>query len=218
MKDFLQECMSEDRGLDAKSFQEIFCAHCRNSNCTLARWGMDKFAQRVSTQENRLLKPQQLDPSLYPNLPPNFLDMLQTALRLEIADKRGDWEIPEILILDGHPEMAAQTITDAVDDAARVLAKSKGTELSLPEPQSEDVVPVSPPQKDTPTPPQPLPQESFPKTSNTSWPSEGIIVGGGRAPASRTSPVTVDPWEPPAKQAPKVEPGARIRLGSGEKK
>jgi len=211
MKDLLQECMPEHRDLNPKSFQELFCAFCRNRNCSLARWGWDKFSKRVTTQAERLLNPTRIDPALYPKLA-NFKDMLETAIQIELADRKGDWVVPEISIRDGVLETATAATTSAVDAAAQVLAQSRGQELSLVVPQQEKVISEEP----RPLPPPQKVQQghSVPKEKNTPFPTEGLMLDGTTAPASTAQqPIVVDAWAVAPVKGQVVKPGARIQLG-----
>jgi len=135
MPDFLAECNAQ--GVSPKEFRQTFCTRCRNPECQLAEWGTSLMDKRVVLQEQRLLHPQQADPRLpkYAHIQAaDFQDMMREALRLEIADRRGDWEVPEI-DTDGRVEVASTETTQAVDNAVRNLARAQGqSEPPLPEP------------------------------------------------------------------------------------
>ena len=64
---------------------------------------------RVVDQERRLLHPVQADPTLDKYAPivraSDFKDMLHRAAQLEIANRRNDWEVPEIAVNDGQIEI-----------------------------------------------------------------------------------------------------------------
>lgn len=127
MVDFFRECNSQ--GLAPKEFQQTFCQRCRNPDCDLAAWGTGLFDRRVATQAERLLNPQQADPRLpkYARIvETEFPSMMREAMMLEIADRRGDWEVPEIAVVDGRIETASPATTQAVDNAVRNLAHSYG--------------------------------------------------------------------------------------------
>jgi hypothetical protein len=137
MADFLRECNSQ--GVSPQEFEQVFCQRCRQADCDLAQWGSSLFDRRVATQADRLLKPEQADPRLpkYAQIVgADFTDMLEHAMRLEISDRRGDWEVPET---DGVLEVASTATTSAVDNAIRNLARSEGRpEPALPD--DEDIV------------------------------------------------------------------------------
>jgi hypothetical protein len=176
---------------DIKLFQDVYCSHCRSEKCQHARWfNTDKFAQRVSVQADRLLKPKQLEQA-HPKhaVLKDFVDMLHTAERLEIADRRGDWEVVPDLILPSN-ELAA----DPFVPAPVVAPPSAGT-----------------------TPPSPAhpPMVAIPAhMGNTEVPSEGIMIGGDPLPRRTPTPSTpvADPWEVTTKVQ-TVKPGAKIVLG-----
>ena len=223
-KDLLQDCMrsvaapTQGQSLDARSFQETFCLRCRNPECTNAGWSKDIFAKRVASQEDRLLNPTRVDPSIFGSkLPADFLDMLQTAIKLEIADQRGDWmPVAEFPILDGRVEKSSKETTDAVDQAVRKLQhKESGITMEEDEPFPEEPpvieeqVPEKVPEK---APQQPYPQIQM-QRNNTDNPSEGIILDGGPVAASKQAPATVDPWDA-TKKVQVVEPGTKIKMGA----
>jgi hypothetical protein len=139
MPDFFRECNTQ--GLAPKDFEQTFCQRCRNPDCDLAAWGSSKFDQRVATQAERLLNPQQADPRLpkYARIvQADFQSMMREAMMLEIADQRGDWEVPEIDVVDGQVEVASTATTQAVDNAVRGLARSyEQPAPGLPDPDGE---------------------------------------------------------------------------------
>lgn len=89
-RDFWHECY--DREVPERDFRATFCNHCRNPECALAGWSKDLFSQRVQAQEDLLFNPKRG----MANRPlTDFGDLLHKAVRLEIADRRGDWSLPE---------------------------------------------------------------------------------------------------------------------------
>jgi len=227
MNDLLEECISsvKTEKKDYVAFQKFFCKDCRNSECRHAEGRNDLFSRRVAAQPDRLLNPLQLDPSQIKNfMVVDFEDNRRQALRIEIANKRGDWEVPgEIEIRDGVEELAKLNVTTSVDGASQRLAELKGKRLNLPDPQQranedfaietealmppieeipEEEVRVAP-DKETKTKPF-----EHPTLGNTPFPSQGIIIGDGPLP---TPEKKLDAWEPDL--AKKVQPGATITLG-----
>lgn len=89
-KDFWSECY--DRETPERTFRATFCNHCRNAQCALAGWSRDIFSQRVQQQEDLLFNPNR-GQSQKPVT--DFQSLLNKAVRLEIADRRGDWSLPE---------------------------------------------------------------------------------------------------------------------------
>jgi len=235
--DLLEECISDlsapgaDR--DYKAFQDTFCLRCRNSNCIHAKWVEDKFGARVATQPERFFNPQFADGRLpkYADVV-DFADRFREAMKLEIANKRGDWEVPEVPIVDGKVESSAVSITDGVDDAVRQLARSKGKkEPTLPDAREADTQEfIEETEKimgdenahcEEPEPePAPAPAEPpqlYPM-GNTPAPAEGLMVGGGPPPPASSTPApSEDDWTPKPRER-KVQPGATIRMSEAPTK
>ena len=72
----------------------MFCNVCLNPGCTNSRGSTSKWNQRMLTQEDRLLH----NPAFAPERPdermgiPDFKNLIQEALRVEISTQRADWE------------------------------------------------------------------------------------------------------------------------------
>lgn len=193
MADHLHDCMTDIKETDSAAFQETFCKRCRNPDCCHAMWSRDKFGTRVATQMDRLFKPSQADPrsSRYSMLV-DFADMMETALRLEEADRRGDWEIPGSITL---PSVGMGTTPQPVPEIQ--------DDLVLPEPDlaALEGTPVEAAQKPVPV---------VPKTGNTPVQGGGVLLGA--------APPTSDPWAGPVAGKSKVVPvGAKVTFGSGTK-
>lgn len=231
MTDLLSGCMADLQTNDHAAFTETFCVRCRQPACERAQWSGDKFAARVSTQTDRLLRPERADPtsSRYQGIG-DFQDMLTEALRLEVADRRGDWNVPEIPVTDGRAETAPKLVTTTVDAAALRLNKARGGIADFDSPELDDPVLEMPrnmilaPEDDLFAAPDPTPQGK-PATvaqpskvgaaqvqfGNTPSPTQGIMLGG---PESSTKPSHhSDPWAVPVSQATVVKPGATIKMG-----
>jgi len=234
VNDFLNDCIS-DLGVknDPRAFMETFCARCRNRECVNAKWAGDKFAARVATQPDRLFRPNVADPAnpKYARLA-DFVDNLREAMRLEIADRRKDWEIPEIPILDGTERHAPPATTAPLDGAARALAQARGRDLNLPDPwaesakefvlETERLMPVDdppvvepsvepsvePPPTPMVVPPPPPRYKAPPSVAVGNAPAKSGVMIGGAKPAQAPA----DDWEP-KKKVDTVQPGARIKLG-----
>lgn len=194
MRDLLSECVADMKSkvpdMGAKDVQAALCAHCRNSECSLAKWGVDKFGQRVSTQADRLLRPTQIDPSQYSGRLVNFVDRSAQAERLEVSTRRGDWSTPESDAPEdlGIPDLMADT------------PAPQGPVSPLP-----NRAPVfHPPAGNIPVPSGGLMVGGGPPTVS---------------PASRPAPTPAhDPWAArPAGKVQVVKPGSRIVLGGGKK-
>ena len=188
MSDFLQGCM-EGFPPDVAAFSETFCKRCRNTECTRAQGLNDKFRSRVQTQEDRLLHPKNVVTtkagSRYEALK-DFVDMTHQAVRLEIADRRQDWTLPENAPAKFVP-------TPAEENPA-----------AMPEPVADPPLP-----KNLEGPPPPVP----PTRNLPPPPMTGIMVGGGPVPATKTKPV--DNWEVKPKVV-KITPGTKIKMGGDQ--
>lgn len=236
--DLIEECISDlaapGQDRDYKAFQDTFCLRCRNANCIHAKWVSDQFSARIATQPDRFFNPTFTDgrQPKYADLV-DFADRFQEAMKLEIANKRGDWEVPEVPIVDGQVEQGAVSMTDTVDDAVRALAKSKGkkepalpdarqasmddfvteTEKLMAEENShceEEPPPASAPLREPPT---AAPDGPYPM-GNTPTPATGLMVGGGQVPSPDSTPATApDDWSVKPVER-KVQPGAVIRMGT----
>ena len=214
-------------------FQKVFCVYCRNPDCEHACWAVDKFSARIVTQPNRFFNPTQTDPNnpQFAHLE-DFMEMTKEVLRVHMANQ-DDWDV-EVPITDGVDQTASKGTTNAIDAAAKILAKSKNKELDIPEPENkiedtfpdlsiedsnfnevpvEDIpvedIPVKDiPVKDIPEPVAEPMKTSSPNQGNTEL-KHGIMIGGGDP--SENIP---DDWAPPSPGTEKkVEPGARIIMG-----
>jgi hypothetical protein len=95
--DYIQTCMLDLQTDDQPAFIDTFCKRCRNRTCVRAQWAGDKFSSRVITQPDRFFHPNLADPnsSRYASLQ-NFVDVAHAVERIEAADKRGDWVVPDL--------------------------------------------------------------------------------------------------------------------------
>jgi len=228
MSDFLEGC--NDQHVPVTDFMDIFCKRCRNRDCIHAGWAEDRFSVRIAGQEERFFNPERADPRLpkYAQiLASEFQDMLHHAMALEISEKRGDWEIPEIPILDGNTNVGTLDQTQGVDAAVKVLATARGhTSPKLPEPSPPPAAPTeqakpTPPVQAKPTPPA-APQTPQKMVSvvmtlprgNTSNPAGGVMVDGSPAPAPAPKQVEADLWAiPAAKNEVKIPVGGKVVMG-----
>lgn len=190
MADFLEGC--NDRGMKISEFTEIFCNRCRNPECTRAGWAQDRFAARVSSQEERLFRPTQVDPRLpkYAQIvAKDFQDMLHKAMTLEIASRKGDWEIPQVPVLGQEPAPEP------------VILSSSPALMTKP---SEPVI-LKPAQK---------PLTALPAKANTEVPKDGLMLGG---PAPKAAEPAPDPWAIPVKKDNKIPVGGKVVLSGPPK-
>lgn len=233
MPDFLRECNTGDLKIDPKTFMETWCARCHRPECSLAAFAKtDPMAQRNATWRERFFGAVEADLSIpkYAQIAKlDFPNLLQKAMRLEISERRGDWSVPEIPVMDGRVLVAPADTTHQVEDAVRKLtgASSRNTlplqmDPDLPDDPEDDEPEEDleePEQEDVPEPLSPLPRKpppSQPAGRNTVDPGE-VMIGGGPAPAQvqRDRPAQEkDPWAPPPKASVVVvKPGAKVQFG-----
>jgi hypothetical protein len=185
--------------------------------------------QRVAEQAERLLNPTQADPSLskYAHLG-DFENMVKQAIQMEIADRRGDWEVPEIPVTDGQVEVRPADHLDAAVKAMRTPTSYGGTVEAkpdivaegLPDPETPLIVnePLPPkPQGPIVTREQPKPKTFVPPTVTNAPTQQGAMIGGGPPPKAAPAADPVDPWAPPeTPPAKKVQVGATVKMGGGK--
>jgi len=211
-------------------FQKQFCVYCRNPYCQHAEWAVDKFSARIVTQPDRFFKPTQLDPEnpQFSHLK-DFMEITKEVLQIHMANQ-DDWDV-EVPITDGVDKTASEGTTNAIDEAAKALAKSKNKELNIPEPEKEvedkfSEIPgevtnpdeilaildepeptIDEPKKEPEAQDAPAPSRDLGNTEN---PKHGIMIGGDNRPEI----IPDDPWAPPSPgKEKKVEPGAKIIMG-----
>lgn len=150
-RDYWNECY--DRETPERDFRATFCNHCRNPECALAGWSKDLFSQRVQAQEDLLFKPKRG----MANKPlSDFGDLMRKAVRLEIADRRGDWSMPEEPpmgfvrelgpnLAEIAPESANARSQDNIQDSLRALKQESNLDF-LPQNSSSKNNPIEPSQ------------------------------------------------------------------------
>lgn len=214
-RDLLFECndprTTNGEVVPPEVFKETFCQRCRNWSCVNAGWAKSTFEQRVNTQVERLLtNPQRARPD-----DPRFskvraLHFLEITEALVLNSRGGDpWAGPGVHL--ARPESSVSS-SDIVDAAVAQLGKGA-------------ITPVEPSAPVEPNPPvasgNPLPVVATPVVSapterrldmNTSFPVEGVMIGGGPIPAEPTPAAPPpDPWTP--QNTGKVVPrGAKIKM------
>ena len=137
------------KAMTPEVFKQTFCDACMNSGCTNSKGAGTQWMKRMLTQEDRLLNNPQFadtdDPRFSGFAEMNFKNMMQEALAIEIADRKGDWEIPT----QEEIGQAAAEMLGVVPPAA-----FKAPE---PEPEEENVQPEPEPAAEPP------PQEPPPR-------------------------------------------------------
>lgn len=226
-RDWMREC--NDQNVAIPDFVNIFCARCRNPDCTRAGYAGSLWSDRMSTQVERLLSnPQFADLSLplYAQINANdFPDAMRQALRIEIANKRKDWEIPpeDIDPIEAMKELAGHTLVVATPP------KHEGLEITVLTEEGEAVTQgatsgvahhVTPPKPSEPSRPivtETSKQPVMLQRTNTAFPVGGMMIDGTQ-PTTRKDkpsapPPVADPWAAPAPVENVVPIGAKIRLG-----
>jgi len=224
-RDWLREC--NDQNVPPQEFNQIFCVRCRNPECSRAGYSGSIWADRITTQVERLLEnPLFADLTLpqYAKVNANdFPDALRQALRIEVASKRGEWELPpeDLDIKAAMVELAGGQATPPQPTKAQAQFSIELVEEAEAEPAPEretvretHVTHAAPPPPDVmKTPPLVLPQRT-----NTPFPVGGVMLDGSRPPSQAIKKETpaVDPWAVPATKDVVVSVGAKIRLGLAE--
>ena len=136
--------------LAPEQFKQMFCDVCLNAGCRNSRGAGMKWSQRMLTQEDRLLNNPNFAPESAASMMglPDFPDLLRDALRIEIADRKGDWEP----VTDSDVGRAAAEMMGMVPPAAPVGFEPE--EPEAPEPEE----PEAPEPEPEPAPPEPEPE------------------------------------------------------------
>ena len=127
-RDLFSECF--DGRVSPEEFKKTFCDHCRNPTCSVANWNEDMFGSRVSTQMDKLFNPVLADPNnpKYSSLRErDFPSLFREAIRLETADRIGDWSIPSenVVLANIAPEAASNESQDLVEKALKSLKQGR---------------------------------------------------------------------------------------------
>jgi hypothetical protein len=161
-------------------------------------------------------------------------------MKLEISERRGDWSVPEIPVLDGRSVLASHDLTQHVDAAVQRLSRQENPfedeepdlidsdpDLIEPEedeagyddfeePEDVDGVPDIP-EPDIQIPLRAKPQTMMPAQRNI--PDQGdVMIGGGSSEHRPKPPPERDPWAPPPRPSVSVvKSGAKIQFGTDGK-
>jgi hypothetical protein len=239
MGDFINECMSDLKTSDMAGFTAVFCDRCRQPGCERAKWAGDKFGRRVANQVDRLFHSEQADPtsSRYAHLT-DFQDMMESAMRLELADRRGDWTIPEIPDFrskpkDQLPKHMIYGVPNGTEEEQETpdpaKPKKRGPWIKQKEWDEQQAaklieVPTTPPviihrePEGIPATTVVAPKVGAAQVSvgNTPKAAPGGIMIGGEPP--RKPGYAADPWAVPTTNIQIVKPGATIKMGGGPDK
>lgn len=221
---------------DREDFQGVFCQECKNSSCELARYGKSQWIDRIKTQKDRLLdNPRFADPQdpLWKHIRTmDFMDLTHKAIQYEIADIRGDWEIPtaspSIPILDGVKEEAGEETSHILENAVRTLKNSRQSDEIKEEETVVEEDPEGEPEEvwieeEPPIPKRPpltIPENAQTQVNTvvptgTYVPLSGSVPQGVPAPASTSSHqgplVKEEDWSIKDQEV-FVKPGTKIKL------
>lgn len=99
LPDLWEGCYADShRQMSPEQFKKTFCDNCLNPGCVNSKAAGTSWMNRILTQEEVLLRnplfANENDPLFSSLRSVDFKDLLQQALALEIADRKGDWSIP----------------------------------------------------------------------------------------------------------------------------
>jgi hypothetical protein len=219
--DLLNEC--NDQKVPPREFKEMFCKRCRNQTCANAGWSSSPFDERVRTQVDRLLiNPFQARPEDTRFDPIRAMHFVEVAAAIAIARRADPWAGPGVHLAELNPEtVKSQVVEEAVSKLAEARGRGSPAPTAVTVEVEEPLVPTEPVTEKAPEPPvvtrpapavKPLPvvNPRAPEMINTSFPEEGMMIGGG--PSSPKVPAEEDPWAPKPKLI-VVPLGAKIRMG-----
>lgn len=241
-RNLLSDC--NNLGVPAQDFMQTFCRRCRNYTCTNAGWADSAWEARMRTQVDRLFEERTEadpnDPRYEAVRSAEFPSLLRQAIRLNIAESRGDWAIPsdsdvsdkmrikadEINYAPPADEVADEKTSSKVDDALEALTgkRPKRTEPEqlpsgfVPAPEEDEGPPTQPvqKQKDPETPTQQVPKQDPPDPHNA--PTRPVPLAGYNVPSQSgkiiggPAPDPHDPWAVPKKPKNVVDVGATIKM------
>jgi hypothetical protein len=152
--DFLNECLS-DPALSAyaeqgpEEFAKHMCRACRNTDCdrnNVHNKDVNPWVDRMATQEDRLLINPKFanpaDPEFAPIRKVDFRSAFREAISLEIAAKKGDWNIPSGTDAVEYMSSTDPKPPDRLVDEVHVIpdpSQAKPTPLPQRDPSSGNV-------------------------------------------------------------------------------
>ena len=245
--DLWNECY--DRQVSTDEFKQVFCDRCRNIRCVNAGWAHDMFGKRVDSQMDRLFNAETAEPNdpRFQHLTEvDFPSLLNEAIRLNIADQRGDWSLPEtpemkVVLSPIEGEPAGDESQQLVEEAVKNLTGTQGeqveasgseapkntsqswdkkTQKSLPEtPKSLKPQHFQDEKNESSAPEPPANQtvsNRLKKISNTAVPDEGLMIGGEPVPTKVQEPKPESDPWAPKKEK-ILKPGATVSMGAKKK-
>jgi hypothetical protein len=136
LADLFNQCYSGDhQKMPPEQFKQTFCAACQNSGCKNSRTGQSLWMSRMLTQEEILLRNPNFAPEGLGSGLPDFKDMIQRALALEISERKGDWSVASpVEVLDAARELVGLAPTGFVKAPEPVVVPEPEPEPAPPEP------------------------------------------------------------------------------------
>jgi len=142
MPDLTSGCLEDlskqaGKKVSEMELRQTFCQACRNHTCDYAKLANLEWEQRMRTQVDRMFGPLRqtasLDDPRWKHMRAiDFPSLIREAIRLEVADRRGDWMVPGedegLDMLVDHLPMDEESVEDRsiVEDAVKALRKEWG--------------------------------------------------------------------------------------------
>jgi len=159
--------------------REVFCSRCRQPKCIHSALLKGLWLQRMQTQEDKLLyNPVFADESHPLAGKHEFKSMIREAIRLNIAERRGDWEIPSDEEVDGYVSQQVGNMVRSPEEPPESEPPKKDLGIIDMKPPP-GFMSMEPPEKKVPHP------GDIQVFSNTETPIEGVMVDGSPATASQ---------------------------------
>lgn len=235
-RNLLNECNT--LGMTPQEFMQTFCRRCRNYTCTNAGWADSAWEARMRTQVDRLfeerIESDPNDPRYEEVRAAEFPSLIREAIKLNLADERGDWSIPSDADVSKKMRVKADEINFAppadedpdegtsskVDDALEALTGRRPDRSKVRDEMPKGFIPA--PEGDSEPEPEPIEEseatpepESTPEPPGKTHPPQrqrnnapdqtGKMIGG---PTQEPS----DPWAVPKKPENVVDVGATVTM------
>ena len=237
-RNLLSEC--NNLGLSPQEFMDTFCRRCRNYTCTNAGWADSAWEYRMRTQVDRLfderLEADPDDPRYERVREAQFPSLLREAIRLDLAEQKGDWSIPsdeevsrtmrvradEINFAPPADEIPDENTSTRIDDALEALTGKRPVrkEDSSPDPANFIAAPehvetserVVPEQGSIAVESQPEPAPKNPQPRQPHTPQQYKLPDQTGAVIGGAAPPPTDPWSVSNKPKNVVDVGATVAM------
>lgn len=237
MNDFWSGCYDPKMGMDADQFRQTFCNRCNNSNCVRSE---GETARKIK-HNLAMLSPVFADPNDPRRLAiPDFQNMFQEAMRIEVSSRKNDWSIPTAQDITSVAQEVLEQVQRQVFEVPSESDPKKTYQVvqypdgtwgcncpafvhgrtvpckhiqDLQQPKHFEVTAKEEPVVEAPTPN--LGKAIYPPSKNT--PSQIMPDNTIPRPAERVAKVApkpqVDPWAAPVKKDVIIPVGGKIVLG-----